>query len=400
MNIILIVYKIEKGKGSEDGTGYNIAKRLVDMGNNVTLISRVNNIEKLKKDPLFQNVNLVGIDVPKPFSYIKKKGRGIIIYYYLWQYYVGRLVNSLQDNEQVDIIHQLNFHGDWAPHFIKKKTAKILYGPIVHNDPLPFDFQFGNRPFSAVKEFFKKMAKSYFWHIDPFVKKTAHNTDVVFYGNNNIAPPYQKYRDKITFLPYGGSVFTPHSKKDLSTPFQVLFVGRFINVKGCMAVLDAFAQFSKKAKGDIRLTLVGEGELENQLKKQADTLNIAPQVTFVPWVDQDKLKQYYRATHVFLFPSFEPQGLVVSEALSQGCPVIFLEKTGPAYLAGEAGFTVPQGPYQTVVNNIVEQLEIVYSAFLQKIPYQELVNNAVNRYEMALTWDVIATHLKAAYRNA
>lgn len=397
MNIILIAYKIEKDKGSEDGCGYHIARRLIKAGDNVILISRVNNIENLKRDPNFNGVNLIGIDVPKPLSYIKKKGRGIILYYYLWQWFVGRLVNQLQDQQPVDVIHQLNFHADWAPHFITKKTAKIIYGPINHHSYIPTDFQFGFKPLTIVMEWVKNIAKLFFWYCDPFVKRTAQSTDVILYGNENIAPPYKKMTHKTRVMPYGGSVLPICNKKDLSHPFNVLFVGRFVNLKGCIPAIDAFAQFVKSSGSNAVMNFIGQGVLEDTIKERADFHGIAAQVRFLPWMEQKDLIKHYQSAHVFLYPSFEAQGLVVSEALSSGCPVICLANTGPAYLLGDAGLNVQQKSYAETVNALTQKLETVYTAFCEGKPYQILVDKAVERYQTHLTWDVITDRIREEY---
>lgn len=397
MNIILVAYKIEKGLGSEDGSGYHIIKNLIKPEDKITLISRVNNIEKLKNDSAFKGVTLIGIDVPQPLSFFKKKGRGIILYYYLWQYFVGRCVNRLQSEQQVDVIHQLNFHADWAPHFFQKKTAKIIHGPIAHHATLPTDFQFGNKWLGITKEWIKHCAKHYFWLCDPFVKRAIKRSDVIFFANENLAPPFQKYTNKIRYQLYGGSIFSAHRKKDMTQAFQVLFVGRFVNLKGCIPAIDAFARFVKSTDSSAVMTFIGQGVLENEIKARADFHSIAHQVKFIAWLKQSDLIQHYQSAHVFLYPSFEAQGLVVTEALSSGCPVICLDKTGPSYLAGDAGLCVEQTDYQTTVTKLSQKLETVYTAFEEKDPYQTLVNRAVDRYQNSMTWDKIANQLRSSY---
>ena len=55
MKVLLICYKIEDKKGSEDGSGYNLAKRLATADINLTLVSRSNNIALLKNDSSFKH---------------------------------------------------------------------------------------------------------------------------------------------------------------------------------------------------------------------------------------------------------------------------------------------------------------------------------------------------------
>ncbi len=400
MRIILIVYKIEKNKGSEDGCGYHLALNLLKSTDQVTLISRVNNIKKLKNDPKFKNIDLVGIDVPKPLSYFKKKGRGIILYYYLWQFFVGKYVNKLQENQIIDIIHQLNFHTDWAPHFIKKKHAKIIYGPIGHHQKISKRWIQNPHLFFMIQENLKQFVKNFFWYCDPFVKKTAQNTDIVFYGNHNIAPPYQKYRNKVRCLPYGGSVFKTNQKKDLNLPLHIIFVGRFVHLKGIMLVIDIFKDFLETYSCDAVLTCIGTGRLDEKFKSQVKKYKLDQKVRFVPWINQKDLKAFYQKAHVFLYPSFEAQGLVVSEALSQGCPVICFQGTGPAFIGGDAAFTVDQNQsYSQAIQAFSEHLQKVYLSLQDGIEYQKHYQKAIDRYKNHLTWSKIAQKLREAYEE-
>ena len=71
MRLLLIAYKIEKDKGSEDGTGYHIAGLLGEKLQEITLITRGNNIPKLKDLPS-ATVNNLKAGLPKPVT-IKPK---------------------------------------------------------------------------------------------------------------------------------------------------------------------------------------------------------------------------------------------------------------------------------------------------------------------------------------
>src|SRR4051812_30845307 len=105
MRVLLICYKIEAGKRGEDGGGDNIASRLIERGHEVTLLSRRNNIALLAKDPRFDPAHLEGVDVPRVIGFFKRRARGIILYYYLWQLAVSAKVRWLQRRRTFDVIH-------------------------------------------------------------------------------------------------------------------------------------------------------------------------------------------------------------------------------------------------------------------------------------------------------
>jgi len=109
LRVLLVAYKIRPNMGSEDGSGYYIAAELACRGFDVTLVTRANNVPALRSDPAFDGVELVGIDVPKPLGSFKRGGRGIILYYYLWQLVVGRAVRRLVRARQFDVLRPYGF---------------------------------------------------------------------------------------------------------------------------------------------------------------------------------------------------------------------------------------------------------------------------------------------------
>ena len=77
---------------------------------------------------------------------------------------------------------------------------------------------------------------------------------------------------------------------------------------------------------DLELTIIGFGELEDELKSKAKD-----NIHFLGAVDNEKLSIYYQDADVFILPSLsEPWGLVVEEALNNGTPVMISEQVGCA----------------------------------------------------------------------
>ncbi len=87
----------------------------------------------------------------------------------------------------------------------------------------------------------------------------------------------------------------------------------------------------KKIKGesDFRLVLVGEGPEEKHLRKLAAKLDLAEEICFAGRVPNAEVKNYCRASDLFLFSSLsETQGIVLLEAMAAGTPVIAVRATG------------------------------------------------------------------------
>ena len=116
-------------------------------------------------------------------------------------------------------------------------------------------------------------------------------------------------------------IFHKGQRKDKVQPIQPLryiYVGRLIDVKNVSLLIEEFNRNGKP------LTIVGQGVLETELKRQAN-----PNITFTGFIDNNKLGEVYQAHDVFILPSkSEPWGLVVEEALYWGLPVIVSDKVG------------------------------------------------------------------------
>jgi UDP-glucose:(heptosyl)LPS alpha-1,3-glucosyltransferase len=107
----------------------------------------------------------------------------------------------------------------------------------------------------------------------------------------------------------------------------LVFVANEFRRKGLKAILGAMRQCFDS---HLKLLVIGKDD-PRDYELMADNLDIREQVIFVgrtPHVDQ-----YYAASDVFVFPTlYEPFGLVATEAMASGLPVIISELAGAAEL--------------------------------------------------------------------
>jgi Glycosyltransferase len=100
--------------------------------------------------------------------------------------------------------------------------------------------------------------------------------------------------------------------------FNYLYVGRLIEVKNIRFLVNVFNKLEKK------LTIVGKGVLENELKELS-----SDNITFLGFCDNKKLGEIYSKHQVFILPSVsEPWGLVVEEALYNDCVLLLSQMVG------------------------------------------------------------------------
>lgn len=119
----------------------------------------------------------------------------------------------------------------------------------------------------------------------------------------------------------------------------VVFVGKFADFKGIDVLLDSAKIYEEKMakKGKkVETIIVGSGQLENDLKKQAKDLELK-NVDFVGRKNTEEVNKIQNLADVSLIPSRnEPFGLVVVEGMACGHPVIATNSGGiPGILNSE-----------------------------------------------------------------
>lgn len=104
---------------------------------------------------------------------------------------------------------------------------------------------------------------------------------------------------------------------------ELLWAGRFIDWKHPEYAVKAAARL--KAEGySFHLTLVGGGELEEDLKRQVRESKLQDEVTFAGFKRPQEVREYMEKSDLFLFTSDygEGWGAVLNEAMNSGCAVI------------------------------------------------------------------------------
>jgi glycosyltransferase involved in cell wall biosynthesis len=106
----------------------------------------------------------------------------------------------------------------------------------------------------------------------------------------------------------------------------ILYAGKLQPKKNPGLLLDAFSAL----KDGSHLVFVGNGELEVELKRKAETIE---NVHFMPFQNQSVMPAVYRLGDVFVLPSQGPEetwGLALNEAMASGRGVIASTKVGGA----------------------------------------------------------------------
>lgn len=119
--------------------------------------------------------------------------------------------------------------------------------------------------------------------------------------------------------------------------FRLVHVGRFNGQKNHKGLLEAFQMFVRTHPNG-ELTLLGDGELMEETKKQAAVLGLQEKVRFLG--SQSNVYPYLHEADVFLLPSnYEGMPMTIIEAMGTGLPIVATKVGGvPDMLVdGESG---------------------------------------------------------------
>lgn len=254
--------------------------------------------------------------------------------------------NEFFKKNNFDIIIGVGTRAGGMLSLIKAKSKKIVW---LHT---PYDVYF--------------LTKNQFqWHQEVLYKKLLARLDaMVVLTDGDI----EKYKNEIECNPI--RIYNPLTlscdKKASLEKNELIFVGRLVyDIKGLDFLVDIML-LVKKEIPDIHLTIVGDGNDRRQLEEIITKTGLSQNITMVG--QTDNVASYYTEASIALLTSRkEGFGLVVTEAMECGLPVVSFKTEGPSEIIidGENGFLIEK--YDT-------------EAFAKKIIL--LCNNKKMRYTM------------------
>jgi len=336
------------------------------------------------------------VDEEKCFPDMLKKVKINVIPYslpYGWGYYraldgmfnIGRKIPK-----GFDIVNNHNFPTEWAAFFAKKRL-KI---PVVWmcNEP-PFWF-FHPEQRKGIRilqwplfEIFDKIAVK---SIDEIVVMSHIDENLVQRAYNRAST---LIREGIDIEPFQNASGRKIRKKyNLGDYFLILQVGTLVYYKRPDDSIKALAYLAKKYD-NLKLILVGVGSTE-PFKELSMKLGVEDKVLFLNNVSDKELAEIYKACDVFVFPAEQTWGLVVTEAMAAGKPVIVSNKAGVSEI-------IENNTNGIVVNHadpkeIAEQVErLIIAPELCK----RLGQNAYEYVKNNLSWESYARKMEEIFER-
>ncbi len=251
----------------------------------------------------------------------------------------------------------------WRPHFYMQQWMKAFNPDVVH---VHHPFLLGSHAVRSARRLGIKTVFTYhtlyeayayyvplpFWIVRPIirylVRSFCQQVDHIIAPSTGIKEYIRNHSlAQITVVPSGVQplfLHQPFHQKQLTKPYELLYVGRLVREKNITALLDVAAQLSD----DYCVTLVGYGEYTGYLQEYAYDFHRIPQgrVHFIIKPSKQTLLEAYQKAHLFLFTSqTDTQGLVLAEAMAYSLPVVALDGYGQRDIIWQAknGFIVANG---------------------------------------------------------
>lgn len=319
MKIAQVVSTFPPYKGGIGNTALGFAVALQELGLEVTTFF-----------PQYDNQELSEAKVPiKPIKPLLKKGNAA---------FVPGLYKELKEFDLI-FFHYPFFGGTeaiiWRKLFNSRQKLVVYY----HQDSMP------------PRDLLRKLIFHFYnlvWL--PILLRLADKVIVSsldYARNSNIAKYLQKNPDKFVAVPFGVNhqVFKKLEPEDpdlqgiaqlldyQGTEKVISYAGNLSSThyfKGVDYLLEAFSKLIRQ-NDNLKLCLVGRGDLVDKFKKQVADLNLTNKIFILDKLDDRQLNAVYNLSSVNVLPSInraEAFGLVLTEAMAAGTPVIASDLPG------------------------------------------------------------------------
>jgi glycosyltransferase involved in cell wall biosynthesis len=124
------------------------------------------------------------------------------------------------------------------------------------------------------------------------------------------------------------------------------------------AISDILARNEK-----VKFLTSGEGHLRNKLEKMIKKKNLKDKIIFAEEITNENKKNYYAAGDIFVFASkSETQGMVLTEAMYCGLPIVAVRATGDKDIVedGKTGFLVSENKkeFADAVQRLIDNADL------------------------------------------
>jgi glycosyltransferase involved in cell wall biosynthesis len=363
MNLLISAYACEPGRGSEPGVGWNIVKALSSNAE-LWVITRANNRTVIESsgEPWIDYVHWIFWDPPAWLTFWKKRGRGVQLFYILWQIGVYYVARKLVKEHSFDLCHHVTFGKYWIPSRLASLPVPFVFGPVGGGEETPLGLRAASSLGARISEGIKSLT-SYIYPRLPWNRKLYRSAAWTFAATAQTAEKLRRLGvQKMSLLPQSGisedelPVFASKSRTP-GSPLTLVTACRLIHWKAVDLAIEAVALAAREI--DVRLIVLQTGPEEGRLKALVSQLGIDDLVEFrgrLPTLN-DVFRTIAEADALVHPALHEAFGQACLESLALGTPVICLNWGGPGLIVDDScGFTVEPGGREETVKRLADAM--------------------------------------------
>lgn len=332
--ILVSAYGCEPFRGSEAGVGWNWILQMARF-NELFVIARKNDKNKIEEnlpEESRRNIHFYYYDTCKLLMKVKKKEKGLYLYYWMWQIGIIPLVAKLIREHKPDYTMHLTFGSLWMPTFLPFFKTLFIWGPMGGGDGIPKQM-LGVLPLKQrIIQSLRYVLISTSW-LNPLVALPSRKATLILCRTeNNCDAIPKKYRSKCKVIletAMGDEVFANCKNfEETHDKVEILITGRLIPIKNTMMVLEIVHSLSKKYT-NLHLTVVGKGPEKHRLQEYIKKNRLEDVVDIVAEMPRNQVLKKLCDADIYAFPSLKEGGSwALMEAMAVGLPAVCLNWTG------------------------------------------------------------------------
>ncbi len=405
MKILISAYACEPHKGSDPQVGWKIVN-LASKCHEIWVLTRKNNrpfIETYLSDNNDPNIHFVYIDLPGWMRFWKRGVRGFYFYHILWQLAAFFFALRLHKIHKFDLAHHATFANIWEPSLFSFLPIPFVWGPVFGVKSIPKEFYSEIGCKGAIQEQLRKIFYFLGRYVNPLTRYSYNKAkSIIITGQvaHDLFPKKYSYK-LVKWVFSGGLCFKGHSKKkvDNKDPFVIVTASRLVYRKGVRLTIRSFAQYLKTYNENALLKIIGDGSEFDALHKIVNELKIEDNVSFLGWLDSEKLINELVSSDVFLYLSLRetPIPSILNEAMSLGLPIITLDIPGLQELYYQnVGIKISASAPDDAIKKTAKALKLLHDDYGLRAKMGNNAKKLINLY----TWETKEDELNRIYNSA
>lgn len=391
--------------------GWSIAHALRDVAD-VHIVTQIRNQEAIMRAGFFPGKDFTAID-SETFAGPLWKGANVLrmgagkgwtmttavtaISYLYFERLVWKHFGADIRAGTYDIVHRVTPLSPTVQSPIAAKCASagvpFVVGPLNGGVPWPKGFDAERRREREWLSYVRSIYKLF-----PGRKKSLRASAAILVGSRHTQSEIPAdLQDRTIYLPENAidpSRFNLRATQRISRPLRACFIGRFVPYKGPDMILEAARPLLRD--GCLKLDMVGDGPMRQDLEDQVRQDGLSEAVTFHGMLDHSDVQAVAVRSHLLAFPSIrEFGGGVVLEAMSLGVVPVVVDYAGPGELVTPTtGFKIPIGPRAKIVTDLRDMLAAIV-ADPSALP--EMAARARAHVHHNFTWSAKACQIAQVY---